>query len=71
MTGGIVAEYASVMLKGLGAAILTHICAMTCRECGRPSLADTVELAGKIERFILCLPLIKKIVETATSLMEL
>ena len=67
----IVAEYASVMLKGLGAAILTHICAMTCRECGRPSLADAVELAGKIEIFILCLPLIKKIVETATSLMEL
>jgi len=67
----IVAEYASIMLKGLGAAILTHICAMVCRECGKPSLADTVELAGKIEIFILCLPLIKKIVETAAGLLEL
>ena len=71
MTGGIVAEYAAIMLKGLGAAILTHICALTCRECGKPSLADTVELAGKLEIFILCLPLIKKISETAAALLEI
>ena len=71
MTGTIVTEYAEVMVKGLGAAFLTHICALTCRECGKYALADTVELAGKIEIFILCLPLIKKILETATELLEM
>ena len=71
MTGTIVAEYAKVMLKGLGAAFLTHICALTCRECGKPALADTVELAGKLEIFILCIPLIKNIIEAATELINI
>ena len=67
----ITSEYAAIMLKGLGAAILTHICALTCRECGKSYLANTVELAGKLEILILCIPLIKRITETAIALLEL
>ncbi len=66
-----VAEYAAVMLKGLGAAILTHVCSSVCRECGKPTLADYVEFAGRIELVLLCLPLITQIMKAADTLLEL
>ncbi len=71
MTNGIVAEYAAIMLKGFGVAILTHICSLTCRECGKGALADSVELAGKLEIFLLCIPLMQNVIETAKALLEL
>lgn len=66
-----ISEYAAVMLKGLGAALITHGCASVLRECGRPSLADCVEFAGKLEILLLCLPLISQILKTAAELLEL
>ena len=64
-------DYAAVMLKGLGAATLTHVCSSVCRECGRASLAEYVELAGRLEILLLCLPLISSILQTAGKLLEL
>ena len=71
MFGGQSAEYVAVMLKGLGVALLTHVCASVCRDCGRGSVADWVELAGKLEILIMCFPLIGEIVTTAVGLLEL
>ena len=64
-------DYAAVMLKGLGAATLTHICSSVCRECGRASLAEYVELAGRLEILLLCLPLISNLLQAASGLLEL
>lgn len=64
-------EYVFVMLKGLGAALITHFCASVCREYGKPSLADSVELAGKLEILLLCFPLLTEIASTALELLEL
>ena len=66
-----VARYAEIMLKGLGVAILTHISSLVCRECGKPTLADAVETAGKLEIFAFALPLIYEIIKTSAALLEL
>ena len=71
LSSGNIPTYVSVMLKGFGAAVLSHICATVCRDCGKPSIADLVETAGKLEIFILCLPLISDIMRTAAALLEM
>ena len=71
LSGGSVSEYASVMLKGFGVALISHICATVCRDLGKATIADLVETAGKLEIFILCIPLISDILRTAASLLEM
>lgn len=61
----------SVLLKALGVALLTHVCATVCRDSGEGSIAYYVELGGKIEIMILSLPLIKEIVDLALGLLEM
>ena len=54
-----VSRYVSVMLKGVGVALLTQISAGVCRDCGDSSVASAVEFAGKAEILLLCLPFIR------------
>ena len=63
-------EAIGVLLRVLGIALLTHICATVCRDAGEGSLAYYVELGGKAEMIICALPLFKKIIEVATGLLE-
>ncbi len=64
-------EYVGIMLRALGVAILSHVCAAICRDAGEGSLAGGVELAGKIEILILCLPLIKRILGYASEMISM
>ncbi len=68
---GQVSEYAQVVLKALGIAMIAHISSRICRDCGAEGIAGAVELAAKIEIFILCLPLIRKIIESATEILNM
>lgn len=68
--GETVSSAASVMLKALGVALLTHISATVCRDAGEGSVAYYVELGGKIEILILSLPLMKEIIDMALGLIE-
>ena len=52
-------EYAALVLKATGIAILAQICADICKDAGHASLGDAVMLAGKLEIVLLCLPIIK------------
>lgn len=61
-------EYLTVMLKGVGVALLTQISAGVCRDCGDSSVASAVEFAGKTEILLLCLPFIRRILEYASEL---
>lgn len=63
--------YLSVMLKALGVAFLTHICASVCRDCGEQTIAGYAELAGKIEMLIVALPLIEEIIGITEDLIEM
>ena len=62
-------KYAAVILKGTGVALLTQACASVCRDCGEASVAGCVELGGKPEIFLLCVPLINEMLLTAQRLL--
>ena len=63
-------EWGSSVLKALGVALLVQICADLCRDCGESSAASGVELVGKLEIIILCLPMIKSIISTAWEVLQ-
>ncbi len=63
--------YLSVMLKAIGVAFLTHICASVCRDCGEQTVAGYAELAGKIEMLIIALPLIEELITIAEDLVQM
>ena len=64
-------EYADVLIRSLGVAVLAHLCADVCRDCGENSAASCVILAAKIEIVILCLPLVEKIISYGSYILEL
>ena len=64
-------EYVEIMLKALGVAILTQICSGICRDCGENGISAGVEFAGKTEILILCLPLIKRILQYAAEILSI
>ena len=64
-------EHMTNILSGLGIALLSQICSDICRESGEASLAAQVELAGKLEILLLCIPLMEEILATARSLLEM
>lgn len=66
-----IGEYADVVIRSLGVAILAHLCADVCRDCGENSAASAVILAAKIEIVILCLPLAQKIISYGSYILEL
>lgn len=61
-------EQAALLLKGLGVAVLTQLCADLCRQSGEAALANGVETAGRAEILLLCLPMLKDLVEVAQAL---
>lgn len=65
-----VADAVGILLKALGVSLLTHICATVCRDSGEGSVAQYVELAGKIEIILLSLPLVGEILDLALGLIE-
>ena len=57
-----------ILFGAFGVALMTHITAELCRECGEGSIGGYVELAGKLEILILCLPLVKELLEEVKNL---
>ncbi len=62
------ASYGKVMLKSLGVGIVVNTVGSICRDMGETSLSNGVELAGKIEILLICLPIIT---ETLSMIKEL
>lgn len=57
------------MLRVLAVAMVTHICATICRDCGEATLGGYLELGGKVEIIVLTLPMIKEIVEVTVGIL--
>jgi stage III sporulation protein AD len=53
-----VSDYGKVMLKALGVGIVVNTVGSICRDMGESSISNGVELAGKIEILLICLPII-------------
>ena len=68
---GNVGEYAGVVIKATGIAVLSHICADICRDTGNLSLASGVTFAAKLEIVILCIPVMRKIIGNASEIMNM
>ncbi len=62
---GIEGSYFKVAVKALGIGYITSFIAEACRDAGQNSLALKAELAGKCAIFVLSVPLILSILETA------
>lgn len=70
LNNGVNTEYFAVGLKALGIGYVTGFIADLCRDSGQASLASKAELAGKCAIFIISLPLIFAVLETALSLLK-
>lgn len=67
---GVKTEYFAVALKTLGIGYVTGFIADACRDSGQASLASKAELAGKCAIFILSVPLISSVLETALGFLK-
>ena len=61
-------EWQGILFGAFGIAFLSHVTAEICKECGESSVAGFVELAGKTEILILCLPLVKELLAEVEGL---
>ena len=69
--GGLGEEYpyAQNVLKALGVAVLTEICADICRDLGEGSAASGVELIGRLEILLLCIPMFEAVIATVSEVL--
>ena len=63
-------EYISVLWKGLAISLLSTTASDLCRGAGENAIAEKVELLGKCEILVLSLPLLKQLLELATSVYD-
>ena len=67
---GIKGEYFKVALKAVGIGYVTDFIADACRDSGQTSLAAKAELAGKSAIFLLSVPLMLSVLETAVGFIK-
>ncbi len=60
-SGTKVQEYFPVLIKALGISLLVQITSDICNDSGETAIAHRVEMVGKAEILLLCIPLIKEI----------
>lgn len=63
-------EYADVILRALGIALICELTASFCRDLGENTVAEGVRLFGKLEILVLSLPLADKVLEMAKELLQ-
>ena len=63
-------EYLDVVLRALGIALICELTAIFCRDLGENTLAQGVQMFGKLEILVLSLPLVDQILEIAKELLQ-
>ena len=63
-------EYLDTVLRALGIALICELTALFCRDLGENTLAEGVQLFGKLEILVLSLPLLDKVLEMAKELLQ-
>lgn len=59
-----------LMLKSLGVGITVKIVSDICRDCGEDSIAGGVELVGKLEILLLCIPFAAELLTLTSELLS-
>lgn len=67
---GVDNSYFKIALKALGIGYITSFISDSCRDAGQSALAFKAELAGKCAIFLLSVPLILNILETAVGFVK-
>lgn len=67
-SAGFEGGYFKIALKALGICFVTQFAADTCRDFGQSALAAKAEFIGKCAVFLLSLPLLESILQSAASL---
>ena len=60
----------STLIKALGITLAVQFSSELCRDAGESAIASKLELVGKAEMILLCLPLIGKLLGLAAELMK-
>ena len=60
----------TLIFKSAGICTLTSLASELCRDCSEASLGNKIEFAGKCTLITMSLPVIKKVFENATMLMD-
>lgn len=58
-------EYVLILLKALGITVISGVTAEICSSCGENLLSNIAVFSGKAEILILCIPMIRSILELA------
>ncbi len=69
LSGTELEDYAALMLKALGIGLTVRITGDVCRDLGEETLAGGLELAGRLEILLLCLPLMKELLALLQEVM--
>jgi stage III sporulation protein AD len=69
LSGSGFADYGTLMLKSLGIGLTVKITSDVCRDMGEESLAGALELAGRLEILLLCLPLMEEMLSLIREVM--
>ena len=64
------ADTRRILLRSLGLAFATELCAGICRDSGETALAAWVETAGRLEILVLALPLVRAVADTVAGLLS-
>lgn len=65
------AQGLTVMLKSLGLAFITQTTAEFCRDAGESAVASKVELIGRAEILLLCLPMLRELMSITAEVLTL
>lgn len=60
---GVETAHIAILLRTVGAALVTRLCADLCRDGGSQALATAVETAGAVAALLIVLPLLKAVAE--------
>lgn len=71
VSGTVFASYLSTLMKAVGVTVAVQFVSEICRDSGESALASKLELAGKAEILVLCLPLAGELMELAKEILDI
>lgn len=63
-------KYMSTLIKALGITLAVQFTSELCKDAGESAIASKIELVGKAELILLCLPLIRELILLAEVIMQ-